>query len=76
MPNLEFCHLMTLNLISSSNILQCNLIIFLAESSESNQVPSVLGRDFLNLCDVRLNHSRNLVNLDPLNVESGFILTP
>ena len=39
-------------------------------------LPSLLGRDFLNLCDVRLNHSQDLVSLDPLNVESGFVLPP
>ena len=38
--------------------------------------PSLLGRDFLNLCDVRLNHARSIVALDPLNVENGFILPP
>ena len=55
------------------NILNCNLIVFISESSESEPLPSLLGRDFLNLCDVRLNHSQNIVSLDPLNVENGFI---
>lgn len=39
-------------------------------------IPPLLGRDFLNLCDVRLNYSQNLVSLDPLNIESGSILSP
>lgn len=61
------------------NSLQCNLEIFVADIDAPDslpQVPSLLGRDFLNLCDVRLNHSLNLVSLDPLNVENGFILPP
>ena len=55
------------------------LNIFIAEVATSAVMeasPSLLGRDFLNLCDVRLNHVQNLVSLDPLNVESGFILPP
>ena len=39
-------------------------------------IPSLLGRDFLNLCDVRLNHSVGVVALDPLNIDGGFILAP
>ena len=39
-------------------------------------IPSLLGRDFLNLCDVRLNHAANIVALDPLSVDNGFILPP
>lgn len=61
------------------NSLQCNLEIFVADidrPDSSPQVPSLLGRDFLNLCDVRLNHSRGLVSLDPLNVDRGFVLPP
>ena len=56
-----------------------HLDIFIAEPgwpAEYQERPSILGRDFLNLCDVRLNHAQNLVTLDPLNVESGFILSP
>ena len=59
--------------------LQCNLEIFVADIGAPDslqQIPSLLGRDFLNRCDVRLNHARNLVALDPLNVENGFILPP
>ena len=56
--------------------IRCYLDIGIAgpESSTTPEtVPSLLGRDFLNLCDVRLNYSRDLVALDPLNVDSGFI---
>ena len=59
------------------NLLQCNLEIFVADidgPDSSPQVPSLLGRDFLNLCDVRLNHAHNLVTLAPLNVERDFVL--
>ena len=59
-----------------SDLLQCRLTIFIADSTESELVPSLLGRDFLNLCDVRLNHARNLVALEPLNVDSSFIRPP
>jgi hypothetical protein len=61
---------------AESNILQCDLIISLAESIESDQVPSILGRDFLNLCDVRFNHAQNLVALAPLNVDGGGFILP
>ena len=55
------------------------LDIFIADVRASmgpQERPSLLGRDFLNLCDVRLNHARNLVALEPLNVDSGFIRPP
>jgi hypothetical protein len=40
-------------------------------------LPSLLGRDFLNLCDVRLNHSAGVVALEPVNVDdSGGIVSP
>lgn len=61
------------------NFLQCRLDIFVPEAGESaslDEVPSVLGRDFLNLCDVRLNQSSGVVALDPLNINGGFILAP
>ena len=58
---------------------RCFLDIFIADVSESTifqeNVP-LLGRDFLNLCDVRLNHAQNLVTLNPLNVDSGGIILP
>ncbi len=36
-------------------------------STTSERVPSILGRDFLNLCDVRLNYSTALVALQPVS---------
>ena len=40
-------------------------------------LPSLLGRDFLNLCDMRLNHSAGVVALEPVNVDdSGGIVSP
>ena len=63
-----------------SFFLQCNLDIFVADPGESDiaqWTPTLLGRDFLNLCDVRLNHSAGIVSLAPLNVNaSGFVLPP
>lgn len=54
-----------------------NIDIWQPDSSRFDQIlPSLLGRDFLNLCDVRLNHARNLVSIDPLNVDNGFIRSP
>lgn len=53
------------------------LNIFIADVATSvvmQESPSLLGRDFLNFCDVHLNYAENLVSLDPLNVDAGFIL--
>ena len=53
--------------------------IFIADVSESSifqESASLLGRDFLNLCDLRLNHAQNLVALTPLNVDAGGIILP
>ncbi len=54
-----------------------NIDIWQPDPSRFDQIlPSLLGRDFLNLCDVRLNHAANIVALDPLSVDNGFILPP
>ena len=62
------------------NFLQCRLDVFVPEAGEPaspDEVPSILGRDFLNLCDVRLNYTQSLVALAPLNVDgSGLVLPP
>ena len=58
---------------------RCFLNIFIADVSESSifqESVSLLGRDFLNLCDLRLNHAQNLVSLTPLNVDAGGIILP
>ena len=58
---------------------RCFLNIFIADVSESSifqESTSLLGREFLNLCDLRLNHPQNLVSLTPLNVDAGGIILP
>ena len=55
------------------NSLQCNLEIFVADIGAPDslqQIPSLLGRDFLNLCDVRLNYHTGLVSLEPANLSA------
>ena len=46
------------------------LKVFIArhDSNTPERAPSLLGRDFLNLCDVRLDHATNTVNLTPRRV--------
>ena len=56
--------------------LMCQLVIGLQANREerpSKEAPPLLGRDFLNLCDLRVNPARGLVQLEPFNVEGGFI---
>ena len=48
--------------------IRCYLDISIAgpeTTTTPERVPSLLGRDFLNLCDVRLKHSAGVVSLDP-----------
>ena len=62
-----------------SSIVQCDIDIRIAVygTAVSTRIPSLLGRDFPNLCDVRLNHSAGVVSLIPLNVDgNGFIQPP
>ena len=52
-------------------LIRCYLDISIAEPQTSTtleRIPSLLGRDFLNFCDVRLNYSTGLVALEPVNV--------
>ena len=54
----------------------CRLEVAICEytdDQEMREIPSLLGRDFLNRCDLRLNPSRNLVSLEPLNVAGEFV---
>ena len=54
----------------------CQLEVRICESTADpamREIPSLLGRDFLNRCDVRLNPSLNLVSLEPVNVEGEFV---
>ena len=63
--------------IGLHSYIRCHLDINIAEddSLAPEGIPSLLGRDFLNLCDVRLNYSTGLVALEPVNVnEYGEIL--
>ena len=57
--------------------LRCNLDLHIAGDADNPaRIPSLLGREFLNLCDLRLNHPQNLVALTPLNVDAGGIILP
>ena len=74
-----YSELGTLSFDVESAVIQYSLDIRIAEDGPSApmRLPSLLGRDFLNLCDVRLNYARNLVSLAPLNVDGrGFIQPP
>ena len=49
--------------------LRCNLDLHIIDdSAAASRIPSLLGRDFLNLCDVRLNYHASLVSLAPVNI--------
>ena len=52
--------------------IRCHLDINIArdDSLTPDGVPSLLGRDFLNLCDVRLNYHAGLVSLEPVNLNA------
>ena len=54
----------------------CQLTVGLHQKTndpEAREIPYLLGRDFLNLCDLRLNPAQDLVRLDPLNVAGEFV---
>ena len=54
----------------------CELDIHICQSSAvpiMQTLPSLLGRDFLNLCSVHLDNALNLVHLEPRTVSGGFI---
>lgn len=56
--------------IGPHSYIRCRLDINIAgdDPVAPEGIPSLLGRDFLNLCDVRLNYSTGLVALEPVNV--------
>ena len=56
--------------IGPFSYIRCHLDISIAreDSLAPEGIPSLLGRDFLNLCDVRLNYHAGLVSLKPGNV--------
>ena len=52
-------------------ILRCDLNIHIIDDTAApSRIPSLLGRDFLNRCDVRLNYHAGLVSLAPVNVNN------
>ena len=49
--------------------LWCDLDFHIIDDSAApSRIPSLLGRDFLNLCDVRLNYHAGLVSISPVDV--------
>ena len=67
----------TLSFENEASRLRCNLDLHIAGDADNPaRIPSLLGREFLNLCDLRLNHLQNLVALTPLNVDAGGIILP
>ena len=52
-----------------SATLWCDLDILIEDDNAApSRIPSLLGRDFLNLCDVRLNYHTGIVSLSPVSV--------
>ena len=56
--------------------LSCDLDVFINPQPppDLQDAPSLLGRDFLNRCDVRLNRSLSLARLEPVNLADTAIL--
>ena len=56
--------------------LSCELDVFINPQPVPGllDAPSLLGRDFLNRCDVRLNRSQSLARLEPVNLADTAIL--
>lgn len=57
--------------------LRCELDVFIIQFPDNpamQDAPSLLGRDFLDRCDLRLNRSQNLALLTPLNLAAAVIL--
>ena len=55
----------------------CQLAVIIYENPEDpamERAPSLLGRDFLNRCDLRLNRSQTLARLEPVNLADTAIL--
>lgn len=61
---------------SAGGELSCELDVFINPQPAPAllDAPSLLGRDFLNRCDVRLNRSQTLARLEPVNVADTAIL--
>ena len=59
----------TLSFDTESATLWCDLDILIEDDTAApSRIPSLLGRDFLNRCDVRLNYHAGLVSLAPVSV--------
>lgn len=58
--------------IGPLSYVRCHLDINIArdDSLATEGIPSLLGRGFLNLCDVRLNYHIGLVSLEPVNLNA------
>ena len=56
--------------------LHCELVVFIRPGPDPalQDAPSLLGRDFLNRCDVRLNRSLSLARLEPVHLADTAIL--
>lgn len=56
--------------------LHCELVVFIRPGPDRalRDAPSLLGRDFLNRCDVRLNRAQSLARLEPVNLADTAIL--
>lgn len=61
---------------SAGRELRCDLNVFIHPGPDSDlqDAPSLLGRDFLNRCDVRLNRAQSLARLEPVNLADTAIL--
>ena len=67
----------TLTFQDSSGLeLSCELDVFILQGPAPAllDAPSLLGRDFLNRCDVRLNRAQSLARLEPVNLADTAIL--
>lgn len=56
-----------------------SLDVQIAQESDAvarRNLPSLLGRDFLNLCALTVDHFNDIVRLEPHNVIEGFVLPP
>lgn len=61
---------------SAGGELSCELDVFInpRPTPALLDAPSLLGRDFLNRCDLRLNRSQTLARLEPVNLADTAIL--
>ena len=56
-----------------------SLDVQIAQESDAvarRNLPSLLGRDFLNRCALTVDHFNDIVRIEPHNVVDGFVLPP